>query len=255
MKKLKLILAAILVLSIAVTSCKKKSAPAPKPTSAPTPPTPQFTGSVSGVFAAVKLDFMTTAPAIPGVGSLPDIGVESQIATAIATSSPGNFTTLVDLGTVNVNSIALEKQTNNSYFKLATIGMNPEDLGFGSTINWTASGISLNVNTGGSFPKYTPTLPSTITRSSGLTISHTTAETGSRYGGIILIVSGDKTILREFNSTSGSTTISAADLGVLPASEYGFIEVCPYSVTSTTVSGKTYYFVKEYAAAKMVKVN
>ena len=254
-------MASALILSIAVTSCKKKTAaPVSTTPTAPTPPTPTiFNASADGVFAAIKLNFSYPNPApvsIPGM-PIPGIEIESQLATAAATSDRSDWSnSLIDLGSVKVNTYPLKKQKNNSYFQMAMMGLTPETLDLGSSVKWEASGISLDFTNTNAFPSYDiDNLPDEITRANGITINHSVGETGARYGIMILIVSGNKTITKSITGSSSSTTITAAELNELPASKNGFIEVCPYNVVYTTSSGKTYYFIKEYAAAKMIKVN
>lgn len=265
MKKLSIILMTALVLSVAATSCKKKSAaPVQTTPTAPAPPVPFATAGnyapndIDGVLAAIKLDFAYKMPSVISNPLIPSfVSVESEIASAAfpsGSNSGRDWNTLVDAGTVKINDIALEKASNNAYYKAAMVGMPVSTLNFGSSgaATWSASGFNLtSYSYNGAFPSMEASdLPDEINRSSNLTIS----TPGSKYGVMLLIVSGSKSIVKSYGNVS-SITVSSTDLSTLPtADNSAFIEVCPYNVIQNTISGKKYYFVKQTAAAKMISI-
>ncbi|MBX2904698.1 MAG: hypothetical protein KF744_01580 [Taibaiella sp.] len=250
-----------LCLAMTVASCKKDdtttptttpTTPTTPTTSAATAPTP-VTGSVDGLLLSLMLDVNTTTAGY-------NVQVKTENALASFFSATGS-TTMVDGGAVSVNSVTLEKQTNNSYFKTATVGMTPSDLSFdGGHSNWSVGGAGsipgFTYDYNSTFPEYSGTVPETITRSSGLTIT-----LGSNLSGadsvIIFIAKDDKSITRTYAGSASSATISAADLAALPAvtDKTAILEIVPYKIKMQTISGKSFAFVKEYAAVRYVNIN
>jgi hypothetical protein len=170
-------------------------------------------------------------------------------------------TTFVDAGTVSVNSINLEKQTNYTYYKTATTGMTPADMGFNSTnSSWNISGAgsvpAFNYDHNVPFPKFTGTIPETVSRSSGLSIS--VGGNISNADSIILFMVKDSvSLIRTFSGNATSISLSASDLSAFPAvtDKSAILEVVPYRVTLKAQGTKTYAFIKEYAAVRMVNIN
>jgi len=250
-----------LCLAITVASCKKDepatptttpTTPTTPTTSASTAPTPA-TGSVDGLLLSLMLDVNTTTAGY-------NVKVKTENAMASFFPATGS-STMIYGGAVSVNSISLDTTANNSYFKTATVGMTPSDLDFeGGHANWSIGGAgsvpAFTYNYNSTFPEYTGTVPESITRSSGLTIS-----LGSNISGadsvIIFIAKGSTSLTRTFAGSASSATISASDLAAFPAvtDKTAILEIVPYKLTTRTQSGKTYAFVKEYAAVRYVNMD
>lgn len=260
MKKLAIIFASVCIaFAASISSCKKDTTnvtttptvtPTPTTTATPTAPAPTVS-NVDGAMVSLKLDFAYNAGGFP-------VSITTENALATFFASTGSTGTMVDAGTVSVNSIALEKQTNNSYYKTATVGMTPTSLSFGTTTSsWSVGGAgsvaAFTYNHSVTFPNYTGTMPDTVTRSSGITVTFT-GKVSNADSIIVMIAAGSTSILRTYPGTAASATISAADLGALPvvSDNTGIIEVVPYRVTLKMEGTKNYAFIKQYAAVKNI---
>jgi hypothetical protein len=168
---------------------------------------------------------------------------------------------MVDGGAVSVNTFALTKQSNNSYFKTAGMGMTPADLDFDSdNSNWSVGGAgsvpAFTYNHSVAFPDFTGTVPDSIPRANALTVS-LSGKVSNADSVILLVAAGSTSVYRTVAGTASSVSIPAADLATLPmvTNKSAIVEVVPYRVTVSTHGGKHYAFIKEYAAVKSVNVN
>lgn len=246
---------AAVVLTGTLGSCTKKTTTPTTPTtttSSTTTPTPAV-GSVDGVLVSLRLDVVTVTMGIP-------VSISNENATASFYTATGG-TTMADAGAVSVNSIALAKQSNNTYYKTSGVGMTPADLDFNSNnSNWSVAGAGgvagFTYNHSVSFPDFTGTVPDSIARASSLTVS-LSGKVSNADSVILFIAAGSSSVYRTVSGSATSVTIPASELSALPVvtNKTAIVEVVPYRVTMSTQGGKNYAFIKEYAAVKMVNIN
>jgi len=114
----------------------------------------------------------------------------------------------------------------------------------------SASGIAgFNFTDNSAFPVVSFSIPATVTITSGLTVNFTV--TGTNVG-IIGVVTGSKgQITRNLASTANTLSLSASDLNQVAISggDVLTVEIMPVYYVLQTISGKSYYFVKQYAYA------
>ncbi|MBL7682430.1 MAG: hypothetical protein JNK00_03630 [Flavipsychrobacter sp.] len=266
MKKLALLASAAMI--IIAGSCVKTDditptttpTPTTPTTTGPTPPSPTPSGSdISGVLVSIKMDY-STQPA----GSPIPVTLVSEIGTAAFYNTPGG-STFVDAGTVSVNNNNLEKASNNAYTKLATTGLTPSSLDFGSGSSaksaWNVSGsgsvTAFSYTHTATFPDYSGTVPSSVTKASGLSFSFNSSTLSGADSVIVVIAAGSTTITKTYAANAGTVNISASDLSALPtvSDNTGIIEVCPYRWIFNTINGKKYVFIKEQAVVKNININ
>lgn len=252
MKRLYIILATALVTSSTLfVSCKKTDDATPSNTQ-PNPQTPVI-GDVDGALVSLKLNYVYSYPGIPAVPVTAEIG----LATMFKSGSNNSY---VDAGIISVNNNGLERQSNNSYLKFATIGQTPSDLALSSGSNWNVAGANgitgFTYNDNAAFPIYRGELPSKITRSSGVSIdiSASTSNADSVY---VLIAVGQQSVLKRYAASTRTATITASDLAALPAvtDNTAIIEVDPFRYTVQTLNGKKYAFIKEFAKVSYVNID
>lgn len=229
--------------------------PQPTTPTAPTPPSP----TVSGTWGALIALKMTLTYSQMGYNI--DVATEMGIGAFYNALNSG---TLVNAGTVQLNNIALDKNANESYSKVATMGMTPTDMGISSGVNWNVgggSGIpSFTYTHDGGFPDFTGTIPETITRANGmaLTLNNTTVSNADSV--YVYIISGSTTLLKSYAANAGPVTIEAADLNGLAASSTtspAYVEVIPwkYIISDVGTPAKPIAFIKEKAVVKSVTLN
>jgi len=237
--------------SMFIVSCKKTDDPSPSNTQ-PNPQTP-VVGNVDGALVSLKLNYTYSYPGIPSIPVTAQIGLATMF-------NNGSNSNLVDAGAISVNNNSLEKQSNNSYFKFATIGQTPDDLGMNNTSNWSVAGANgitgFTYNDNATFPVYSGELPSKITRSAGVNIdiSAFTSNADSVY---VLIAVGDQSVLKHYAANTRTANITAADLSSLPAvtDNTAIVEVDPFRYTVQTINGKKYAFIKEFAKVAYVNID
>lgn len=262
MKKLTLLASAAMV--IMVTSCDKKTTtttPTTTPTStSPTPPSPTVNASdVSGVLVSINMEYNSQP-----TGSPIPITLNSELASAFFYSTPGS-STFVDAGTVSVNTYNLDKATNNAYSKIGTVGMTPSSLDFGSGSSsksaWVVGGsgsvTALNYSHNIAMPDYSSTLPTSVTKASGISFTFNSGSLTGADSVIVLIASGNTSVTKTYAATAGTVTISASDLSALPAvsDNTALLEICPYKYNVVTLNSKKYVFIKEQAVVSNININ
>jgi len=263
MKKLTLLASAAMI--VLATSCDKKTTTTTPttttPTStSPTPPSPTINASdVSGVLVSINMEYNSQP-----VGSPIPISLESELASAFFYSTPGS-NTFVDAGTVSVNTYNLDKATNNAYSKIASVGMTPSSLDFGSGSSsksaWVVGGsgsvTAFNYSHNITMPNYSPTLPTSVTKASGISFTFNSGSLTGADSVIVLIASGNTSVTKTYAATAGTVTISASDLSALPAvsDNTALLEVCPYKYNVVTLNSKKYVFVKEQAVVSNININ
>lgn len=247
-----LLLAAGLALSL--SACKKDEAtPTPPASTTPTAATPSV-GNVYGVMVSLRMNYAVASP-VP----LP-VPVTLTLESAIAgfyNLTPGTF---LDAGAVTVNSNALDKNPNNAYTKVATPSQtNPAPtLGFDNGSSWSVAGAggvtALSYSHTGPMPGYTGTLPTSISKASGLTVPLSSA---SNYDSVyVVIAAGNQTVLKRARVGTSSIVFTANDLRNLPTvtNKSGMMQVLPFRITTPTINNKRYAFIKEYAAVGNVDI-
>jgi hypothetical protein len=252
MKRILLFLVPVMITGM--ISCKKTDNPATpnNPAQGPTPYTPA-PGNVAGAFVAVQMKYTYNMEGLP----IP-VDIESEIGTGGVYTSVG-ATTFVDAGAISVNGNSLDKQSNNSYLKAAFPGQTPDDLGFDSGADWNIGGAgsvaAFSYSHSGGFPSFTGTMPTEITKASGLTISMSSLSNADSV--YILIAAGGTSIFKGYDGSVSSITLSAADLAGLPVvtDRTAYLEVLPVRIKVQTIGGKDYAFVKERAVVAGVNIN
>ncbi len=259
MKKLYYLFPA-LVMSVAMVSCDKETTTPSTPTTptntSPTAATPTINSSkVSGALISIQMKYSSQPAGVP----MP-VELNTEIGTAMFYATPGasDFT---DAGTVSVNSNNLEKAANNAYTKLAYIGGTPSDLDFDGGSNWNIAGsgtvTAFTYNHTSSFPKYTGDVPTSVTKSSGVTFTFNSSTLSGADSVLVLVAAGSVSVTKTYGVKAGTVTISAADLSALPTvtDNSGIIEVCPYNWVEVTKNGKNYVAIKEQAVVKNININ
>jgi hypothetical protein len=265
MKKITLTVAALILLA---ASCKKTDTTTTTTpttttptTTGPTAATPSFgnTSNLSGALISVEMKY-TSQP----TGSPIPIDLVSEIGTAVFYNPAGSGTS-VDAGTVSVNTINLDKATNNSYSKLATTGLTPATLnlitGSPATSSWSIGGSSsvaaFTYDHVTAFPSFTGTMPASITKASGVSFTFNSSTVTGADSVIVVIAAGSSSFTKSYSKTAGTITISASDLSGFPtvSDNSATLEVCPYNVIEVTKNGKNYFAVKEQATVKNININ
>jgi hypothetical protein len=159
---------------------------------------------------------------------------------------------MTDGGTVTLNGKTLTKQSNNSY-----VYQNLTDpLSFSGNFAWTGSGSSsvpsFSYTDDRPMPTYSDysSLPSSVTRSAGLTINLSGSISGADSIYVVLISSGSNYLIKKLGGSAAQCVLSASDLSVLNATTTGIIEVCPWNYKTEDFSSKKFYFVNEAAYTK-----
>ena len=197
-----------------------------------------------GVLAAVTSVSYTTVQGIT-------IPVTTNTATAGFFSAPG-LNNMVDAGTVTLNSKTLTKSSNNAYVydKLT------DPLSF-SQVTWSVSGSAnvpaISYTDDRQMPDFTGfnTLPATVTKANGLTISLGGAI--SNADSVYVIVSGgnNQYILKRLGGNASQCVFSASDLSPLGNTSTGMIQVAPWNYKKEDFNDKPYYFVLETVYSKI----
>ncbi len=195
-----------------------------------------------GVFVAVK---SVTTQVVGGY----TIPIEVNTATAVFMESAGS-SAFVDGGAVTINSSNLKKVQNNAY--IYDDFLNPLDFG---TVTWTAAGngnipaINKTVNRG--FPSFSgaESLPASISKTSGLSIS-LSGKVSNADSVIVVVGSNNKSAYKIVGGNAASVSFSTAELSGVEASSVGLVSVSPYNISSETISSKKYYFINETVYSK-----
>lgn len=251
--------AALLFMASCEKDTKTPTTPAtntPANTAGPQPVMPSPSGNnLSGALVSLRMKY-----SMQPVGSPMPVDINSEMALAVFYTAAGG-TTKADAGTVSVNAIDLEKQNDASYFKWANVGSTPSDLKFDDGSDWNISGGSdvqaFTYNHNIDFPDYKGTLPSSVTKSSGLELTFNSSTLTGADSVYVLVAAGDKSVLKSYKATAGKVSISASDLQSLPTvtDNTAFLEVCPFKYTEVVRNGKNYFFIKEQAVVTGININ
>jgi hypothetical protein len=227
--------------ALIITGCKKTDTPVDNPTNTTSAPTIKMSDGY-GAMAAVRSVSFTTVAGI-------QIPLEVNTAVAAFYASAGS-STFVDAGTVSLNSKNLAKYTNNAY----TYTNLTDPLSF-SAISWNVTGSSsvpaVSYTNERSMPDYSgfSTLPTTVTRSAGVTISLGSAVTGADSVYVVLTDYNSHSILKRVVGNASECVFSASELSGFTAGQ-GMVQVCPWNYVSEDFSNKKMYFVNESAYTK-----
>lgn len=244
------------LLAAGVVSCKKDDTPTnpttpTQTTPSPTTPTP---ANVSGALVSVQVKYAYSNPQIP-------IPVSLDFETAVAGffTAPG-ATTYVDAGAVSVNTFALDKADNNAYTEIGIAGQTPSTLNFDNGSDWNVAGsgsvTGFTYSHGVAFPKWTGTLPTTVTKSSGLTVTIASNTTGAD-SVIVVLAAGSASLTKTVAGSAASCTFTAGELAALPnvTDNTGIIQVDPWRYNIVNKNGKDYAFIKEQANIGTININ
>ncbi len=228
-----------------LSSCKK-SADNPLDTS-----TPSSTSALSvtindgwGALAAVTSVSYTTVAGIT-------FPLNVNTAVAAFRSSAGS-TTFIDGGTVMLNSKTLTKQSGNAY-----VYQNLTDPISFPPVTWSVSGAgsipAINYTDDKNMPAFTGynSLPSSVSRSTDLTVSLSGMITDADSVYCQIAGSGNKSILKRVAGNASQVVFTAAELSALGTTTGGLIQVAPWNYKKEDISSKTFYFINETCYSKV----
>lgn len=211
-------------------------------TNTTTATTPTFSDGYGTLAAVETLSYQLVS------GVLFPIQLNTGVAAFYAPGSSG----MTDGGTVTLNGKALAKQSNNSY-----VYQNVTDpLVFSGNFAWNVSGSSsvpaISYTDDRPMPAYSDysSLPSSVTRSAGLTLNLSGTISGADSVYVVLISSGSNVLIRKLGGSATQCVFSPSELSVLGATTTGIIEVCPWNYKTEDISSKKFYFVNEAAYTK-----
>jgi hypothetical protein len=266
MKKITKLSIAVLFASVCFISCKKSTNTNNPTTTSPVPtaPTPTFSGDIKGALISLRISFDYDPNKFASLPiTVPVVELESESATAFFGNdlSSGNF---LNAGNVAVNSYTLDKQSNNSYTKLAFDYTSGEyTLGFSSGSNWNVAGSSdvtaFTYNHTDAFPNFSgkSSMPETASTTTSLSInlSGKISNADSVY---VFLGGNGKSIIKHLGSSASSATFTAAEvasIGSTSGKPTAILEVVPWRYRIQNINSKDYVFVKEQAVVKYVTIN
>lgn len=231
------------IITLFLVGCTKSEELTPDIPSTQGTQTPTITFSDGyGVMAAIKTVSYTTV-----AGYTVPVEVNTAVAAFLSTPSGGS---LVAAGNVSLNNKMLTLTSTNAYvYQTLT-----DPLVFNQFV-WNVSG-------SGAVPAITYTddkpmadfsgfssLPATITKASGLTISLGTAVTNADSVYVVISDYSNGYILKRVAGNAAACTFSAAELSILAAGQ-GMLQVCPWNYKDEDINSKKFYFVNEAAYTK-----
>jgi hypothetical protein len=231
---------AVTAAALVFTGCSKTEDAIDNPTNNTTSSAPSIKMSDGyGALVAVRSVSYTTVAGVT-------IPLEVNTAVAAFSSALGS-STFVDGGTVTLNSKGLTKSSNNAY-----VYQNLTDPLSFSTLNWSVSGSAsvpaISYTDDRPIPDYSgfSTLPTTVTRSAGVTISLGSAISNADSVYVVLTDYSNHSILKRVAGSASECAFSASELSVFAAGQ-GMVQVCPWNYKSEDFSDKKFYFVIESA--------
>lgn len=250
-----------IAISALFLSCKKADLPAV--VEEETPPVTSVTPSYS--YKANDADAVFAAVNAVTYQNIPVIGLQKfDINTAVAVffSTPGNKP-YVNGGTVSCEGKSLSPDTSKAYL-FAPSGS--ETITFSGNTDWliggnSATGMpSTSFSTNSPVPSYngivTGSLPANVNRANDITV--TINGTLTNADSAFVTISSGTGYVQKVVAANSNCTFTAAQLSVLGSTNgaaNGIIQVAPFKIESTTVSGKKYYFVNEAAYTKFITVD
>ena len=230
------------LVSLMISGCTKTSEVIPETTTpAATAPTITFSDGYGALAAVRSVSYTTIA------GMTIPLEVNTAVA-AFTTTMGGN--TFVDGGTVTLNAKGLTKSTNNTY-----VYQNLTDPLTFSTLTWNVTGSTsvpaISYTDNRPIPDYSgfSTLPATITKTSGVTISLGSAVSDADSIYVTVTDYNNHTIFKRLGGNAGECVISSSELAAFTAGQ-GMVQVCPWNLKTEDISGKRFYFIIESAFTK-----
>ncbi|MEI7725008.1 MAG: hypothetical protein WCK09_07870 [Bacteroidota bacterium] len=231
------------IASLIISGCSKTSEVVPETPTSSSPSAPTITLSDGfGALAAVRSVSYTTVAGMT-------IPMEVNTAVAVFTTTAGS-STFTDGGTVTLNSKGLTKSTNNAYVYQNLL----DPLSFGS-LAWNVSGSAsvpaISYTDDRQIPDYTgfSTLPTTITKTAGVTISLGSAVSNADSIYVVVTDYNNHQILKRLGGNASECVIGSSELSSFTAGQ-GMVQVCPWNLKSEDISSKKFYFIIESAFTK-----
>lgn len=181
-----------------------------------------------------------------------EVPVEVNSASAFFPTDAG-ATTFADAGTVTIEGKSLTKYQNNSY--VYDNYLSPLTL---SSLTWNVSGNGNIQSFSKTITRPVPTfsghssLPSSISKAAGLSISLGSALYQADSVIVLLTSSNDNVVIKSVAGNASSVSFSSAELSALSNSTTGSISISPYNITAETINNRKYYFVNESSYLKMM---
>lgn len=205
-----------------------------------------------GLLAGVKT---VTYQPIPVIGGVQEIDLGTAVA-AFNTAAGSN--TYQEAGTITCNSKALTKQSNNSYIFTPT-QTDLTGIDFGSGSAWQVSGAGSVPAINRSFNRF-PSSPTITSNTDEVTIANGYTFTVSGLSGadsvLFVLASGNSFVQKRVGPYTNSVTFSASELSSLGTSDYGLLQVTPYTYevnTSLLGGGKKLYFINQVTVSDFAK--
>lgn len=218
-----------------------------------TNPTPEVPGDADAVLAAIEV-ITALPPGTPSVPGLSDITLD--VANANFFSS-GLGSSLVNVGTVSINSNQLQNISGNTYIN------NPQtfDSGIssGSRNTWDVAGANDFAAFSHTTTKVMPQqvrFASSVgdTFSNGGAITLTVQSIPANSDNILWVLSdGTRVLTKESRTTS--VTFTASEVGTLSKTSTGLVQAAAFNTESQTFGGKKVYFINETVDSKIVTIN
>lgn len=256
MKQMKLFFVVITLFVVVIVGCKKEDNPAESTSttdiSNPTgQPMPSFSEQADYGGAMASIYYYMAAP----IAGFPDIATSA--ATAV-------FNGGVDAGAVTVNNNSLGKLASGgkTYYMAPDVNNPLNQL----NLSWNGTNHSWNVAGANGIPALTgivrspndysvtsPTASSSVSKASGIQIRWSNPSSAKALIQIVNVSNKSQIKVYQEVADNGSYTIPAADLTNFSGD--CMIFVVKYNYTSTTASGKKYYFISEVVKSVTIKVN
>ncbi len=225
------------------------------PTTSVTPSYSYKANDADAVFAAVNA---VTYQNIPVIG-LQKIDINTAVA--VFFTSTGNKP-YVNGGSVTCEGKTLTPDTSKAYLFVPS---GTEMMTFSGNTDWVIGGNTTtgmpatNFTSASPVPSYNGilngTLTSNVNRASDITITINGALTNA--DSAFVTISSGSGYVQKIVAANTNCTFTAAQLAGLNSTNgaaNGIIQVAPFKIESSTVSGKKYYFVNEAAYTKFVTV-
>jgi len=231
------------VVSLIISGCAKKTTSPDSPATAANTSAPTIAiGDGYGVLAAVRSISYTTVAGYT-------VPLEVNTAVAAFPIALGS-TTFTDGGTVTLNTKTLTKSANNAY-----VYQNLTDPLSFSTLNWSVSGSSsvpaISYSEDKPIPDYSgfSTLPATISKASGVTISLGGAISNADSIYVVVADFNNHRIMKRLAGNAVECVIGSSELLEFTSGQ-GMIQVCPWNFKSEDYNSRKFYFIIEAAYTK-----
>jgi hypothetical protein len=250
MKRINPVLYLLLFALLTVSSCKKdnnnNNNSQPNPLSQALGGSPTIPAGAAGALYSVNNHVI----ADDGYGTLET----TDVGTAYAWFD--SYTSTKDAGTVSVNTVEIEHSFSGQALPWYYSLMDFPDFSSTNTASWTVAGNSLAGVTGfthtdnTAFPKCSFTVPSSVNLNNSLTVNFTNTTSNDAVF-VTIYAQGSLKVTKSLAANATSASFTSAELKSITSSggQLG-IQVMPVKLTSATINGKTYYFVKQWAFAQ-----